>query len=152
MSNLESSTRCFVAGILLVFPLSFQQAKPVAAVGSRSRNACIQNIGNLKATRGIAVYPYAERYDGLRCDEIDPRIVSDHDIGSVLDGFKSKSMEGKNLGTRPNAIVYFVDNFQNITKARVVLAWQYIALGDEWDQLFPLSERAAEILRRNIQH
>lgn len=112
----------------------------------------MQNIGNLKETTGIAVYPYAELYDGLRCDEIDPQIVSHQDIGSVLEGFKSKSMEGNNLGTRPNAIVYFVDNFHNITKARVVLAWQYIALGDDWDQLFPLSGRAGEILRRNIQH
>jgi hypothetical protein len=111
---------------------------------------------SFKQIVAIAVYPYREKYadlDPKKCpmnfaafksDEV-KEIAGPFLWGKSING----SPDGADMGSAPDAYIYFRDSAGNTSKAaRVVGAWQFILVDNDWEKLRPVTEAGSQILKR----
>jgi hypothetical protein len=106
---------------------------------------------DIQTSHAIAVYKYSKDYENISCDNIDFNISRKKKVEEVISSFKAPPFNGEGMGTIPNAYVYFIDTKGIVGKAKVVGNWEYLLIDNQWGKLYPLSERASEILQKYIQ-
>ena len=107
---------------------------------------------------GIAVYSYNSESSQLGMPEkrklIKFNIREPKEIETVLKAFDYEETDARNMLIVPDAYIFFRDssgNDQNVVQGKIVGGWQFIMLGDNWSELYPITDSGIELLRSKVK-
>lgn len=145
----------FLALALFVTVANSQHPTERASYKNKAAKKPTSLVFECRKTKEIAVYNYTPEYDNLMTPDkqktIKFSIVDRSEVALLKDTFEYVPIEGSELGTIPNAVVYLKDSNQILQRGLIVGAWQFVLLGDNWNELFPLTDDAVKILQKHLK-
>lgn len=118
--------------------------------GQQKTPASQQSAFDINNVTDVAVYQYSRCYGELNDAAIKFKISNRNKVSEVTREFVFPVNLG-DVGTSPSAYVYLRDSAGHVAKGRVVLDWDYVVLGNNWDEFYPLTEAGKTVLKACLQ-
>ncbi|MCI0708096.1 MAG: hypothetical protein L0Y80_11500 [Ignavibacteriae bacterium] len=122
------------------------------AAGILFLGGCAKKEFTFQDLESAAVYGYTAQNDSLDLAQINYTIVDAQDVQVLTSNIDfNMVLDGKDVGSVPNAYLYLKDKHGNVKTYSVVLAWQYLLDGNKWEELYLVNEPASQLLQQHMQ-
>lgn len=153
----------FSMAVVILLSLSVPSISPEQKQKDSKKSSEIVKVGVRNATsgsffddiQGIAVYEYDRHSSLLARPEyqkaIDFNITKPEEIERVLEALDYEETKANNQLVAPTASIFFRNSYGKIVSGKIVGGWQFLMIGDNWNELYPIPDAGIRVLRSKLK-